>query len=222
VLSINRSSHFIFIFISVVGPSLLVEVVSISRCGPSCYHRPGKCRMFRSFRVVAKEPKGCLLERFSFDVWWEAWTVGPPKFPTFSTMRSVGEYTTTWRVRSTRAQNASFRTRVWTMFLSILAVKPPKNEILALNRTFKRERKNSNTYNNFYGNKNLAIANRSRVRYDHNTLRASRPKYYTMTLKSRLTVTQGRWKRNHWIDHTRFSSSRVIWRWILLWPWTVG
>jgi len=35
-------------------------------------------------------------------------------------------------------------------------------------------------------------------------------KYYTMTLKSRLRVTQGHWKRNHWIDHTRLSSSRVI------------
>ena len=31
-----------------------------------------------------------------------------------------------------------------------------------------------------------------------------------VTLKSRLTVTQGHWKGNHWIDHTRFSSSRVI------------
>ena len=28
-----------------------------------------------------------------------------------------------------------------------------------------------------------------------------RPKYYTVTLKSRLRVTQGHWKRNHWIDH---------------------
>jgi len=37
-----------------------------------------------------------------------------------------------------------------------------------------------------------------------------RPKYYTVTLKSRLRVTQGHRKRNHWIDHTRFSSSRVI------------
>jgi len=35
-------------------------------------------------------------------------------------------------------------------------------------------------------------------------------KYYTMTLKSRLNVTHGYWKRNHWIDHTRLSSSRVI------------
>ena len=25
-----------------------------------------------------------------------------------------------------------------------------------------------------------------------------RPKYYTVTLKSRLRVTQGHWKRNHW------------------------
>jgi len=35
-------------------------------------------------------------------------------------------------------------------------------------------------------------------------------KYYTVTLKSRLRVTPGHWKRNHWIDHTRLSSSRVI------------
>ena len=37
-----------------------------------------------------------------------------------------------------------------------------------------------------------------------------RPKYYTVTLKPRLRVTQGRWKRNHWTDHTRLSSIRVI------------
>jgi len=37
-----------------------------------------------------------------------------------------------------------------------------------------------------------------------------RHKYYTVTLKSRLSVTQGHWKRNHWIDYTRLSSSRVI------------
>jgi len=37
-----------------------------------------------------------------------------------------------------------------------------------------------------------------------------RHKYYTVTLKSRLSVTQGHWKRNHWIDHKRLSSSRVI------------
>ena len=46
--------------------------------------------------------------------------------------------------------------------------------------------------------------------------------YYTVTLKSKLMVTQGHWKRNHWIDHTRLSSSRVIWRWILSWPWNLG
>jgi len=39
-------------------------------------------------------------------------------------------------------------------------------------------------------------------------------KYYTVTLKSRLSVTQGHWKQNHWINHTRLSSSLVIWRWI--------
>ena len=35
-------------------------------------------------------------------------------------------------------------------------------------------------------------------------------KYYTVTLKSRLWVTQGHWKWNHWIVYTRLSSSRVI------------
>ena len=48
-----------------------------------------------------------------------------------------------------------------------------------------------------------------------------RPKYYTVTLKSRLRVTHGHWKRNHWTDHTRLTISWVvdIWRWILPWPW---
>jgi len=62
---------------------------------------------------------------------------------------------------------------------------------------------------------NLAIANRSRGSCAHTTLRASaiyRSKYYTVTLKSRLRVTQDHCKRNHWIDHTRLSSSLVIWR----------
>jgi len=36
------------------------------------------------------------------------------------------------------------------------------------------------------------------------------PKYYTVTLKSRLRVTQGHWKRNHWADHTRLTISQVI------------
>ena len=35
-------------------------------------------------------------------------------------------------------------------------------------------------------------------------------KYYTVTLKPRLRVIQGHWKRNHWIDHTRLTISRVI------------
>jgi len=43
-----------------------------------------------------------------------------------------------------------------------------------------------------------------------------------VTLKSRLKVTQSHWKRNHWIDHTRLTISRVIWHWILSWPWNVG
>jgi len=48
-------------------------------------------------------------------------------------------------------------------------------------------------------NKNLAIANRSHVRKLRTQYAESiyRHKYYTMTLKSRLRVTQGHWKRNH-------------------------
>jgi len=42
-----------------------------------------------------------------------------------------------------------------------------------------------------------------------------------VTLKSRLTVTQGHLKRNHWVDHTRLTISRVIGRWILSWPWKI-
>jgi len=37
-----------------------------------------------------------------------------------------------------------------------------------------------------------------------------KPKYYIVTLKSRLKVTQGHWKRNHWTDHTRLTISRFI------------
>ena len=36
------------------------------------------------------------------------------------------------------------------------------------------------------------------------------PKYYTVTLKSRLRVTQGHWKQSHWRDHTRLTISQVI------------
>ena len=31
-----------------------------------------------------------------------------------------------------------------------------------------------------------------------------------VTLKSRLRIIQGHWKRNHWVDHTRLTISRVI------------
>ena len=31
-----------------------------------------------------------------------------------------------------------------------------------------------------------------------------------MALKSRLTVTQGHWKRNHWVDHTRLTIRRLL------------
>jgi len=45
------------------------------------------------------------------------------------------------------------------------------------------------------------IARRLRTQYVEGTV-IYRPKYYTVTLKSRLKVTQGHWKRNNWIDHT--------------------
>jgi len=44
----------------------------------------------------------------------------------------------------------------------------------------------------------------------------------SVTLKSRLRITQGHWKRNYLVDHTRLTISRVIWRWILSWPWNVN
>jgi len=34
--------------------------------------------------------------------------------------------------------------------------------------------------------------------------------YNPETLKSRLRVTEGHWKRDHWIDHTRLTISRAI------------
>jgi len=59
-------------------------------------------------------------------------------------------------------------------------------------------------------NKNLAIANRSRQLSTQYVEGIHKPKYYTVTLKSRLRVTQGHWKRNHWTDHTRLTISQVI------------
>jgi len=53
-------------------------------------------------------------------------------------------------------------------------------------------------------NKNLATANRRRVSCAHNVESIS------VTLKSRLRVTQGHWKWNQWVDHTRLTISRVI------------
>jgi len=63
------------------------------------------------------------------------------------------------------------------------------------------------------------IARQLRIQYVEGI---RRPKYYTVTLKSRLRVTQDHCKRNHWVDHTRLTISRVIGRWILSWPWNVG
>ena len=70
-----------------------------------------------------------------------------------------------------------------------------------------------------YVNKNLScrkqIVRQLRRQYVEGIYR---PKYHTVTLKTRLSVTQCHWKRYHWIDHTRLTISRVIWRWILSWP----
>jgi len=68
-------------------------------------------------------------------------------------------------------------------------------------------------------NKNLAIANSSRVSCAHAQY-ADGINSNPVTLKSKLRVTQGHWKQNHWIDHTRLRG--VIWRWILSWSWNVG
>jgi len=51
------------------------------------------------------------------------------------------------------------------------------------------------------------IARKLRTRYAESIYRH---KYYTVTLKSRLRVTQGHWKRNHWIDHTTFWRYRLV------------
>ena len=37
-----------------------------------------------------------------------------------------------------------------------------------------------------------------------------RPKYYTITLKSRLRVTQAHWKWTHWIDHTWLTNLLLV------------
>jgi len=65
----------------------------------------------------------------------------------------------------------------------------------------------------------IQIARQLRTQYVEGI---NRPKYYTVTLKSRLKFTQGHWKWNHWIDHTRLTIGRAIWRWILSWPKNVG
>ena len=88
-----------------------------------------------------------------------------------------------------------------------------KHEVLKLDRKADSQqshapRTNANRCALPISNKNLAIANRSHIICAHNTL--NRHRYYTMTFKSSLNVTQGHWKLNHWIDHTRLRSSRVI------------
>ena len=51
------------------------------------------------------------------------------------------------------------------------------------------------------------IARQLRTQYAEGIYRL---KYYTVTLKSKLRVTVSHWKRNHWIDHTRLSSSYLM------------
>ena len=51
------------------------------------------------------------------------------------------------------------------------------------------------------------IARKLRIQYVEGI---DRPKYYTVTLKSRLGITQSHWKRNHCINHTRLTISQVI------------
>jgi len=69
-------------------------------------------------------------------------------------------------------------------------------------------------------------SNLQKLSYRKQIARQLRTQYvegiYPVTLKSRLRVTQCHWKRNHWVDHTWFTISRVIWRWILSSPWNVG
>ena len=61
-------------------------------------------------------------------------------------------------------------------------------------------------------NKNLAIANRSRVSCAHNTSKAIISLNITPWPWNLDWVTQGHWKRNHWTDHKWLTISRVIWR----------
>jgi len=73
-----------------------------------------------------------------------------------------------------------------------------------------------------YVNKNLSCCNQIARQLRRQYVEGfCRPKYYTVTLKTRLSVTQCHWKQYHWTDHTRLTISRVIWRWILSLPWNV-
>ena len=54
--------------------------------------------------------------------------------------------------------------------------------------------------------KSLMVTSQSTDRASLKRLR----QLYTITLKSRLTVTQGHWKQNHWTDHTRLTIGRVF------------
>ena len=87
--------------------------------------------------------------------------------------------------------------------------------------------KNLTSVQTVFRQKLLAIhhSNKQELSYRKQIARQLRTQFVegiSVTLKSTLRVNQGHWKRNHWTDHIRLSSSRVIKRWILLWPWNVG
>jgi len=87
-----------------------------------------------------------------------------------------------------------------------LSARPQKQLFLQTNRKFLTQHitPTSGSFQ-LYFTKNLAIANRSRVSCAQYAKGIYKHKYYTVTLKSRLRVTQGHWKQNHWTDHTRLS-----------------
>jgi len=62
---------------------------------------------------------------------------------------------------------------------------------------------------NTYGDKQ-ELSYRKQIAHQMRTQYVDGIKRKPVILKSRLRVTQVRWKRNHWIDHTRLTISRVI------------
>jgi len=79
----------------------------------------------------------------------------------------------------------------------------------SVERMYLRQRCSDDSVNKtFYKNYRKQIAHQLRTQYVDGT--HNRPKYYTVTLKSRLRITQGHWKQNDSTDHTRLTINRVI------------